>query len=432
VRSETQVDPDASDLAERLTRALQESRVSTAVGLLASASSATRLHLLRELAGNADVGIPVLRQLAQAHEPHVALAAIQALGTAHVSDAAVALVELAETLPRDLAKASRRELARLRAGGLVTPQRATREAIFVPAVSGVIDKRALWTSFDGSGTQAIIMAFTHVPAGSYQATAFIHEQFGLHRFALTRATRTEIERQWALWTRPARTETSITPVPIDYDFAYHQVQHAVEQARTLDMRIPEDYEQWTEGAPPPGQVDDRNPVYGELDFDAQSGASVLLDGTETLTDERELQGWGFTFDSLKSHALHMHEAALSPVIMGPEVRANRERTIITTAAEELFRETVRAFFTRRLEVAAHVFLHTDREHQARLALASAVALSNIERPLAAQPFVLELVERNLREAMIAEAPSNKEERSLLSQVLQEASSQEEASTVAPE
>lgn len=414
----------AEALAGRVTSALQEGDVRSAENLLGGVDEHARTAALDVVAASEQGGIVALRQLAHAPSARVAESAIAALGRQRSADSVTVLMELAQSLPKSLAKEARRELARLAASGLEVPQAPPPEPIFSPTQTGVVETRAIGTAIDGRGNQGVLLAFTHVPAGTYVATGVVSETYGLAQFNVGRLTQTELQREWSHWLEP-HGETGIVGVEMPYDYVAGIVQRAVERARAQDFPIPGDYESWTEAAPRPSQASHMPPLDPAITSEAES-AAVTPDDARTLLDEPELRGWGFPFEQVQSFALKMHEAETSPIVLSPEAQEERAGRVVAEAADQVVTEDVRSTLARRMDVAAYVFSLSDRRDLAVKLAAAARSLRDQETPLRTQPLVMALVERSVRAAMEAEAPTTEAGRELLGQVVHGAESGAEA------
>jgi len=396
----------AATVAEKVMSALGEGHITVAIGQLGGVEPAVRAAALTLIAQSEQGGLPPLRQLAEHPGSNVAADAISAMGHLQSAESAGALAELARSLPRDLAKGARRSLARLAAAGVDVPPLAPVEPIFVATTSGVTDKRALLTAVDGQGLQAIFLAFTHMPAGSFVGTSFVHETAGLYQFSVGKVTQTELQRQWERWLQE-EVAPEFRPVAVPYDYALSLVQQAADRSRQNDVPLPDDYESWTESAPHAEQQYDAPPMYAETGVDASSGTDLDLTGTEALLDEPEVRSWGFAQDAVESYVGRFRELGQSPILLSPETTLSRQRALYAEAATALFTDEVRTIFQRRLEVSGYVFLHSDRKESGRLAAVAAAAIAATGRAMEDQPFVIGLIERSIQVALEA-APEQPE------------------------
>lgn len=424
-QSTSAVDPGrAGELAQRVIAALQDGDLRVAENLLGGVDQRARSAALDAVAASEQGGIVALRQLAQAPAARVAESALAALGRQHSPDAVTVLMDLALSLSKPLAKEARRELARLAASGLDVPQAPPPEPIFSPTQTGVVETRAIGTAIDGRGNQGVLLAFTHVPAGTYVATGVVSDTYGLAQFNVGRLTQTELQHEWGHWLDP-HGETGIIGVEMPYDYVASVVQQAVERTRAQDLAMPPDYESWTEAAPRPARAYDGPPVGPELAAQA-ADAMLTRDDADALLNEPELRGWAFPFVEVQSFALRMHEAQTSAIVLSPEAQADRDDRIIGDAAEQVVTDIARASLARRLDVAAYVFSLSDRRDLAAKLLAAARVLRDTDTPLRSQPLVMALVARSVGAAMEAEVPASETGRQLLGQVVQGGQSEDAA------
>lgn len=130
---------------------------------------------------------------------------------------------------------------------------------------------------------------------------------------------------------------------------------------------------------------------------------TLLDHSEEILTQPELAGWFFDPDGVQSAALELEEARASRLILSDTQKAEREALILARTADERFTERERTRWRRRLEETAYLFWRTERQREARFALAAALALGDTERAPRHQPFCLAVVRRSFEVAAEVQA-----------------------------
>lgn len=363
----------------------------------ATAEAAATVHLAALLAGGADLALERFQQVA-GETPGGAPALIAALGGVRSESAGQVLARIAaDALDKELRKAARREIHRLRALGVAVELPAAAESVPVgarPAQALLTDAHA--TAPDGVGSRAVWLALERPFGGLAVFGMVLNDLDGVKDCTFrdtTRKRHRETLRDWA-----EEAETATFDVPPEYAGSLVSEGLALNAERGLavptELRI---HRGLLGDLPPP-------PTDALIHRFVSRGQALLLpnllEEASELLDEPELHGWFIGYDDLLPRAQELRRFRESRILLSGEPRDQREARTIDAAIDQIFTPPVRRAIRRRLEETAYAFWVTDRERSARRAVAAAFALG--EGPLTRHPFVRALVTKSLELAIEAE------------------------------
>ena len=282
-----------------------------------------------------------------------------------VLEAAVALrrvapaEQLATSSDREVAKAARRALYRLRSAGVATPERERPAEAPAPAAPPPAETLPGFASLpDGTGQRALLLAHP-VRGGVEVVEALVSDELGL--LSLSRA-----EMSRSAWRKLARRPEMERLLPLPAEEGRALLAEAVR--RNLETRTP---------FPPDADVALRHlgieAETGELAPlpPPEEGDAVLAVESGALHREPEFAAWLPPEPELKRLALRVDELRTSPLALSPEQQAEALRERIRAQAEEFFDEPRRRLYARRLWAVAPALERRGAEHLARVARATA-------------------------------------------------------------
>jgi hypothetical protein len=391
---------EVADLLARLRGELAEPPA--AASLLAAVpqplAAAALEALLTETGAEA---VPTVEQMALAGEDAAALAAIHALGALRLSDSAAALARLSDRLSgKELKKAARRELARLRSLGIsVAVERPDAPAAVAILQPRAIPYRALASHVDGVGSRMLWLYADRPLGGAYLLSFVLNDLTGIKDFFVRDSTR----KRLALREAEAREESSITWVELPVDYAQWLIQEAAAVNAESGATLPTEYQLWREVVGEPAQPPERPLVYEEVSrFEVKMRPELLRDSPR-LFEEPELAGWFFGYQDVRQYATELRRARESRLVLSTESEEQRQERVAGQAIRDLFTPALRRALPRRLEETGYLFLRSERPLQARLAVAAAVEIADSDPiVLPRHPFVRTLVERSIELVIQAE------------------------------
>lgn len=225
----------------------------------------------------------------------------------------------------------------------------------------------------------------------------IHDVDGLVDFSYRDTTRKRFAEEEA----QMRDSDPMAWVELPLGYARQLVQEAVDNAEQHGRLMPEAYRQWESLIGAPGERVD------PLVYKTISGFEVrvhptLESETPRLFDQPEVEPWFFRPERVHRWIRELAEPPSARALLMGEDDQQRAERVLREAVKELFPAPVRHGLRRRLEETAYIFLQTERQLEARRAVAAAVTVED-ERPLQPpHPFLRAMVERSLRIALLVE------------------------------
>ena len=291
---------------------------------------------------------------------------------------------------RDVAKAARRALYRLRSAGVPVTERArpSEAPAVVSAGSGAEQLPGFASLPDGTGQRALLLAHP-VRSGVEIVEALVSDELGL--LSLSRA-----EMARGAWRKLARSPEMERLLPLSFQEGRTLLAEAVRSNLATRTAFPPDsdvalrhlgIEAATEELPalPP-------PEDGDAALAVESGA---------LHREPEVAAWLPPEAELKRLALRVEEIRTSPLALSTEQQAEALRERVRGQAEEFFDAGRRRLYARRLWTIAAALERRGAEHPARVARATARRMFHDAQGLF-PPFAEQLFGKVL--AFMAKAP----------------------------
>ena len=261
---------------------------------------------------------------------------------------------------REVAKAARRALYRLRSAGVAVSERARPAEASAPPVS--VTRAESVSGFaslpDGTGQRALLLA-QPVRGGVEVVEALVSDELGL--LSLSRA---ELGR--SAWRKLARRPEMERLLPLSFEEGRALVAEAVRCNLSTRTPFPPDsdvalrhlgIEAATEELPPLPA-----PEEGDAALAVESGP---------LHHEPELAAWLPPEAELKRLALRVDEVRTSPLALSPDQQAEALRERVRSQAEEFFDPARRRLYARRLWTVAAALARRGAEHAAQVARATA-------------------------------------------------------------
>lgn len=338
-------------------------------------------------------------------------AALEALGRSRNAAAAPIVSAVAEGrggAPRELRKAARRELHRLRAVGIEAPRPSAARPSPAPTAERPAALVEAWaSSSDGVGSRALWATLERPFGGVYGVAMVLNDIVGMKDCTVEETTRKRFTARMQEW----RDRLDLPSLPIPLDYAPQLVGEALELNRESRFTVPREWlmnQRTLAGLAAPFR---EALVYREIPASEVALNPDLLAESPSLLEESELEGWFFGFDEVRRFAVDLRQARQSQIVLGEEMRAQRLQRIVLEAIREVVTAPVQRGLRRRLEEVAYLFLRTDRGRQARVALAAARRLADgpiaphplLETTFRPHPFLVAMLEKSLEFAIQAEA-----------------------------
>lgn len=305
------------------------------------------------------------------------LALIDALGGSRDQAAGRVLTVVATAAPeKALRKAARGALHKLRSAGLdVTLPVADHEPLTALVREPLEVVQALVSPGDGVGSRLLWLVMER-PNSHGALTIFnlaINDIVGLKDMFVDDMSRRRFQVRLEQWQENA--DLDAVEVPVEYGLSL------LSEALALNAES---------GFPIPREFVVRRQLLGELPpppTDAlihqyiSRGQTLLMptlleESVTLFTDGREARGWFFGYSETRPFVEEFQRAERSPLILSADPDKDRQESVVDKAIDALYTPALRRGVRRRLEELAYVYWKTDREREARQAVAAAFAITD--------------------------------------------------------
>lgn len=335
--------------------------------------------------------VPLLGRLAQSDASSVAIAAAEALGDLPETDAAVALEALTHPqVGRPVRDAARRSLHRLSSRGI---RAETGPTVLgrLPRAHAATLYRAIASAYDGNGSRAIWLAGDRPLGGIYSIGLTLNDVEGLVDCSGRDTTR----KRFAEQENAMRDRDPMAWVELPIEYARQLVQEGLDLAREAGRAAPQQYALWADVIGQPDEPFSRALVYRDVNAFEAKMHPTLLGEAPRLFAQPEIEPWFFEPARLEKWARQLAEPPSQRLVITPETEEGRRERLFREALGEILSPRELHGLRRRLEETAYIFLASDREPDARRAVAAAVTIEEARPLRTPHPFLRALLERSL-------------------------------------
>lgn len=326
--------------------------------------------------------LPILLALACAED--LAPAAVESIGWVRSQEAASLLQAQADASPsREIRKAAGRGLHRRRSLGLhveTAGETAAAQASQVapaPQPRPTSKTRAWASAVDGHGSRFLFLEMPRPFSGGVLVFMMVNDKSGILE---ARAGHVHVDEDAQIRVDEVSRQSLLSHTEIPFDYARHLVKEGQQKAQEHGQPLPVDYMVWKESIGQPEGYWEKPPAYQELNAVKVLMEPGLLEESDRLLDLREFRSWFLDTDEMRPYAQEMEQARHGSLVLSQEAQMDRQERVLTRAMEDLLGGEDRALYKRRLEEMSYLLLRTDRERDAKRALAAAVALKQEQSP----------------------------------------------------
>ena len=338
----------------------------------------------------------LLPQVMEQATPVPLLAVVEALSTLATPEAATLLTQIAaQTNAKELQKAARRALYRLKTRGVDTesvrvggPRKSVLE---VPKLPIVI---ALASQIDFAGNRALYLARRRPFSGLVLVSLIINDQHGVLDCHAVPVTKKELTRLVA----DIQADDRLTHVELPATYAQQLVEESYRRNLSTGTPVPQDFQGLHDLIGMPDTPWEQGPIYHLINPEEIRGQPAWLSLSGQLLDVKEFQGWHVPPEAVQSYREEVRRSADSLIIVSPVLQQERQEGVQKRALREIFDPDSCARYRSRLEEMAYLLWQTKRPDEARRAFASALALQGEGVDPAAHPFLRALFTRSVEMA----------------------------------
>ncbi len=339
---------------------------------------------------------PLVQQLT-AQAPPAPLAAVLEALSAMATPAAAALVTqiAAQTDAKDVQKAARRALYRLKTMGVdietASPHEPRKSVLEVPKLPVVA---ALTSQIDFDGNRALYLARRRPFSGLVFVSLIISDQRGVLDCNAFPITKKDLNRLVA----DIHADDRLTHVELPPAYAQQLVEESYQRNLSTGTPLPQDFQGLRDLIGVPDTWWEQRPIYHLINADEvrEQPSWIALSGQ--LLEVKEFQGWHLPPEALQPYREAIRRQADSPIIVSPALQQERVEAVQKRTMRELFDPDACARYRSRLEEMAYLLWQTKRPDEAKRALASALALQGEGVDPAEQPFLRALFNRSVEMA----------------------------------
>jgi len=306
---------------------------------------------------------------------------------------------------KEVAKAIKKALHRLKTQGISVGELEPTtdiEPVWKPPPTP--QPEAYLSSIDHLGVRVVWLVQPSPGKGLNTFQAVLSETRGIIEFDALEAT-----RKWLRELLERAKENRMLVVAGDYSYAQFLIEEGYQKNQAQKRNPPPSYLDWrsTIGitlSTPPQPL-----IYQLLNVEKIKADPDLLTHSADLHQLSEFKPWVLPHEKAEKYTARGKEATESKILLTPLQQKERLDTIFREAVEELFREEERALYKRRLEETAFLLHKTQREEEAKKALAAALGLSPDGLSSHQHPFVETLVKKSIDLPAISEKEEKDEQ-----------------------
>lgn len=325
------------------------------------------------------------------------LALINSLGFWSSPHAVVLLQDFAlQVQDKKLLKAIRRSLFRLKSKGWPVAEITDHEpAIFSPPK--IEPAQGYVSAYDSAGTRLALIAQPQIPKGTLIFQILMSDEEGILNFFAQDFSKKSTAEYLAVFKKNISSLVEVEP-----NYVLGLIMESAAAGQKKGKNPPADFTEWLPylGSPPPLPL--KPIIYQYLAIDEIANRSDLLDRSPMLFEIPPFDGWFLEKEEIQKYFDLYKEASASRLVLSAQQKESRLQDIYAQAAQELFGPERRLLYRRRLEEMAYVLFKQGKEYEARICLASAVALEKESGLLSPHTFLYALVQRSLERLLAIE------------------------------
>ncbi len=309
---------------------------------------------------------------------------------------------------KEIKKEIRRSVFKLSQKGISAPLSKTVEDLaqrrdfnMGPEIEGYL------SSVDGAGGRLVWLVKPQMGSGIQWLRGMISDREGLMQVGGNRVRRKELRRM----AQQIKESHSVTMISVPWSYIDQVLYEGYEMAKGLGRSGIEEFTTlrtvYNSSKPTPLP----HPIYNRLSSE-EIRTGNWRELSKKLLEEAEFRPWVLDEDWMNPHLERLQEAQESRLVLNEFQKEERSATIVRETVKSLFSEEIGRLFQRRMEDMALYFLETNREEQAKLALAVALQLGDEDLGGLDISFLTGLIQKSLG-FYTAQAKSEPDESSLI-------------------
>lgn len=295
---------------------------------------------------------------------------------------------------KELKKRIKRALYKLSSKGIRAEKPEKKKTVWTPLTATTAPRLEGYVSaVDTAGTQLVWIVSPAVPRGVHMAYGVVNDLEGIIDFYLAELSKKEFKNFLKDYCEKEGQNFAIAEA--DPEYCQFLLEKGRQKMLESGKNPPDDYLFWKNMVKPKNREDFKPPVYNCYNEEDLEKIQGLIQRTGELHALKEFSGWFIDPDDMKEYIDSIESASGGPLILSPAQKKEREEEIVKKATEEYFNEEKSCIYKERLEKMAYILLKNGREDEARLALASALAIEKKGLSRADHPFLRELIRKSI-------------------------------------
>jgi hypothetical protein len=354
-----------------------------------------------------NANLPPLLEALQGQEEKLDEALASTLGSWNSPHAVDLLRRMAAAIhSRGVAKAIRRSIFRLKSMGLPVEEMSDgSKPVFQPLRLG--SPEGFLSPIDSTGSRMILLFLPQIPQRMIATNNLINDQEGIVDFSAFEASRKQAHE----YLEALQKESPFKLLEADPKYCLGLIMEAFEIGQKKGKPpLPQFLKlRPLMGTPPPLPL--QPIIYQSIKEEEAKSRPDLLDRSGSLFQVSFFESWVLSDEEMGKYLQLVREASASRLVLSPYQKEARVQDLYRQAVQELFDESRRLLYRRRLEEMAYCLLKEGKDLEARLSLAAAVGLEKESGLLTPHPFLLELVKRSLGALLAREEKEEKQKDS---------------------
>jgi len=324
-------------------------------------------------------------------EPSLAIPLIDALAGLTTPPTALLLEEMLGVLKdKGALRAIKRTLYRLRQKGVEWEKKTSpAKTILRPSQPGAPEGYV--GAMDSSGSRVIIIGRPLARSGARVYFSIVNDLEGVQRLEISDLTKKGLKE--FINESLASAEFPVVEAPGGY--CAHLLREAAGHSRNDDKPLPQRYEAVEKGL---SDVRWDGPVpliYQHIREEAVKDDPRLLKESGALHRIAPFSSWFLPPEAVRKYAEAIKEAETSHLVLTPQQKEARLRSLYREALDELFPEAQRLLWKRRLEEMAYILWKMGKEREARMAVSAAIDLKAPFSTITPNPFAWNLLLKSI-------------------------------------
>jgi hypothetical protein len=261
-------------------------------------------------------------------------------------------------------------------------------------------------AMDSSGSRVIVIARPLHRGGARVYFGIVSDLEGIQRLDITDLTTKDLKK--FVNKSIASTEFPVVEAPGEY--CAHLLREAAGHSLKDGKSLPKRYEDVERGL---SDVRWDGPVpliYQHIQEETVKDKPRLLKESGGLHRIAPFSSWFLHPEAVRKYAEAVKEAEASHLVLTPQQKDARLNSLYKEALHELFPETKRILWKRRLEEMAYILWKLEKKREASMAMSAAVDLRAPFSTIEPNPFVWDLLLKSLYALMESERGSKEREK----------------------